>query len=233
MLNFLNIQVKEVEGFPLKKRKDGSLFPAEVDVLKMYDKFIATQGLVLFEVAKTIQEDIANRHEKDPEGVELKTLNECLTVVLNPSSDPDLAATYSSEIKKIFYEQDGDYNRKIFVVTVLINTRVEQDWLKTNRKDIETGLILLPTIGKNNVELFDNKDLSIFNSSNRKPVMKTIDGELYWTLEMSYRLPETVIEAIYDYCTMADVKTDVDIKPENVEDADFLSETSEKDQKVS
>jgi hypothetical protein len=219
----LQVAETNIDGFPLLKRKDGSLFPVEVQSLKAYDKQVSAEGLDIFLLARTIYETelIGVVDEKDP-----LSFNDCLNLIFRPDINPEVSSKYAEEIKRVFNEQENEEVRKIVQVTVFINTRVSQAWLKENRVEIEEGLSRMPFVGY--IQIIQN--IPNLNHPQGKPQMIQTDERIFWTIEMTYRLPQSTIEAILQKCTEKDVqKAEKELKEKVNGDPDFLSQNSEKE----
>lgn len=216
MLDFLEIVEFEVEGFTLIKRTDGSLFPVEVQALKAYDKQVSAEGLDIFLLARTIYEtELVTDVETEP-----MSFNDCLNLIFRPDTNPEISSKYAKEIKRVFNEQENEELRKIILATVFINTRVSQSWLISNREQIEKKLLLLPYAEYVPVI----KNIPNLNHPKGELLMIETKERIFWSIEMTYRIPQSVIEAIIDKCTEKDVdKAEKKLKEKVNGDPDFLS----------
>ncbi len=221
-MKFLNNKIVSVQDIPFMMRSGGGFYPIESLILREYKKIQMASGLDIYEIAKSVTE---NSKIKDSKG-EQYGFKDAINLIL--TQDPIVVTHYKEQIKKAFFSS-LDIPEKYILVSALMNTRVSQAWHRSNRQKIEEGLAEQPSLTAWNVVFPDFEEtfaMSLLNSDGSEPVYNEKEGKLYWTLQQTFRLNESVIDEIYNRVFLDSLEKSSNDDLES-EEPDFLSEDSE------
>jgi hypothetical protein len=129
-LDFLRLNIRQIEGIPFKVYQKPGLFSEEIDFFADNEVRRLKKLLPLFDLAAEMA--ISENLE----------FNRCINLCLNFSAidDPELFKKYRDGLEKL---QGSDFSKASSereLITLVMNTRVPQKFFRENREEIESGL---------------------------------------------------------------------------------------------